>query len=411
MHRPERPTQVPRVLFVNRFYFPDHSATSQLLTDLTRALARERQVLVLTSRQRYQSADANLARHETIDAVEIVRTWGTAFGRDRLPGRFADYITFMLSAGWWMLRNLRATDTLVLMTDPPMLSIVGELAASARSARTINWIQDLFPDTAIALKMRAVRPLAPALSMLRDRLFQRARINVVIGDRMRDRLRARQPGASFQVIHNWAPGDEVVPVARADNPLRQEWGLGTSLVVGYSGNMGRAHDFSTVLATAERVRHLDVKFLFIGDGPQRRAIEAEANSTGIQNIIFKPYQPREHLSSSLSAPDIHLVSLNPELEGCIVPSKFYGIAAAGRPTLFVGACDGEIATLLRIHQCGFAVSEGDEAGMTDVITKLCHDRASLKQLGLAARHAYETEFSFAHALREWYTVLESAAGA
>jgi len=137
------------------------------------------------------------------------------------------------------------------------------------------------------------------------------------------------------------------------NALRREWGLDGRFVVGYSGNLGRAHEFATFFGAAERLcGRQDVVFLFIAAGAQREQVDEEVGRRGLGNVLFKPYQPWERLHESLSAADVHLVSLNAALEGLIVPSKFYGIAAAGRPTLFVGNTDGEIARLLREGDCG-----------------------------------------------------------
>jgi len=124
------------------------------------------------------------------------------------------------------------------------------------------------------------------------------------------------------------------PVA---NSLREEWNLGQKFVVGYSGNFGRAHDFATVLDAAAMLRDLrDVHFLFVGNGAQLPWVQARVAALGLTDVSFRPYQPLDRLALSLSVPDLHLVSLKPELEGLIVPSKFYSVLAAGRPVLFVG---------------------------------------------------------------------------
>src|SRR5947199_279632 len=184
-----------RVLFVNRFFHPDHSATSQMLSDLAFHLAaRGWRVEVVTSRQRYDDAAARLASRETVSGVAVKRVWSARFGRGFLPSRAIDYATFYASAFLALLRRASRETTIVALTDPPLISVVAAMAAMLRGATLINWTQDLFPEIAEALGMRALRVLRRA----RDWSLRRARTNVALGDSMAARL----PNAI--VIHNWA---------------------------------------------------------------------------------------------------------------------------------------------------------------------------------------------------------------
>lgn len=145
----------------------------------------------------------------------------------------------------------------------------------------------------------------------------------------------------ISVIHNWVDASAIHPVPSEDNPLRKEWDLEGKFVVGYSGNLGRAHEFETILGAAvQRQSHKDIVFLFIGGGAQTHKARLASEAHGLTNILFKPYQPREALSFSLGVSDIHLVVLQPSMEGLIVPSKYYGIVTAGKPVIFIGNENG-----------------------------------------------------------------------
>jgi glycosyltransferase involved in cell wall biosynthesis len=144
--------------------------------------------------------------------------------------------------------------------------------------------------------------------------------------------------------------------------------------------------------------------------PQRLWLEAEVTKRHLTNVLFKPYQPRERLGESLTVPDVHLISLRPSLEGLIVPSKFYGIAAAGRPVLYLGDKDGEIPRLLRLHQCGMTLAEGDSQGIVEVIKRLAETSEERLQFGRNARTLFEQRFEKALALQEWRRVLEANQG-
>ena len=366
-----------RVVFVNRYFHPDHSATSQIASDLAFHLARRGwKVTAITSRQRYDDPRADL-RSGTANGVRIVRVWSTRFGRAGLVGRAVDYATFYWSAFFAMRRNRKGI--IVAMTDPPLLSVVAALA----SRNVVNWIQDLFPEVAQALGIRAPR----MLRRLRDWSLRRARVNVVLGDLMA----ARVPKAV--VVHNWAP--PLTPGQAGELVLH-------SFTVGYSGNLGRAHDVDTILGAIRLLP--DVRFVFTGGGAKLEAIRG-ANAA---NVEVRPYAPIEQLSESLSSVDAHLVSLQPSLEGLIVPSKFYGVLAVAKPVIFIGARDGELARIIDEHRCGIVVETGDVEGLKRAIERLAADRAEAEAMGQRGRALYLARFAPEHAFAAWERVLEDA---
>ncbi|HYC62611.1 MAG TPA: glycosyltransferase family 4 protein [Thermoanaerobaculia bacterium] len=366
-----------RVVFVNRYFHPDHSATSQIATDLAFHLAsRGWEVAAITSRQRYDDANAKL-ESGIANGVQIQRVWSTRFGRAGLLGRAIDYVTFYLSAFFTMLRHRRAV--LIAMTDPPLLSVIAAVASN----RVVNWVQDLFPEVAESLGIRTPR----VFRTLRDWSLRRARANVVLGELMA----ARVPKSV--IIHNFADA-ALAPQPRPNTD---------SFVVGYSGNLGRAHDFDTIAGAMQRLP--DVRFLFTGAGAQLDAVKRAAGA----NATFRPYAPREELSASLSAADVHLVSLKPSLEGLIVPSKFYGVLAVARPVIFIGARDGELARIIEAHRCGIVVGMGDVDGLVNAISSLAADREEAAAMGGRGRDLYLERFAPRHAFAAWERVLEEAA--
>lgn len=402
-----------KLVFVNRYFHPDISATSQMLSDLAFYLARNgRQVHVVTSRQRYGDAAANLPANEVLEGLHIHRVWTSRFGRAWLPGRALDYFSFYVFAACRIARLARQGDLVVAMTDPPLLSFPAALATGWRGARLVNWLQDIFPEVAQRLGLGAVRGPAGALARwVRSYSLRVAALNVVLGDRMRETVMRLEPRCAerLAVIHNWADGEALRPLSGA-SPLRAQWGLEGRFVVAYSGNMGRAHEFDTLLEACERLRgDSAIAFLFIGDGYQRPRLEREARRRGLANISFHPYQSREQLGASLGVADVHLVSLLPALEGLVVPSKFYGILAAGRPAIVIGDPHGELARIALEARCGLAVAAGDAAGLAGAIRVLRDDPARCASLGTNARAAFEARYDQPHAMALWERALERAA--
>jgi glycosyltransferase involved in cell wall biosynthesis len=405
----QRPPE-KKIVFVNRFFSPDHSATSQLLSDLAFDLAsRGQDIHVITGGQLYTDPGASLLSEEMICGVKVHRVRTSRFGRARLWGRMLDYLTFYLGATWRLLRSIQPGDVVVAKTDPPMMSVCAAWAAKLRKGVLVNWVQDLFPEVATSMDVYCVRFVAPMLKRLRNGSLQQGRSNVVLGGRMAQRLRDEGvPSDRITVIENWADGDVIQPVAREDNPLLREWQLDGKFVLGYSGNMGHVHEFKTMIDAAELLRNeTEIAFVFIGAGIARSWLEDEVAKRGLTNVQFRPYQPADRLKLSLSLPDVHFVSLRPTLEGLIVPSKFYGIAAAGRPIIHIGDPDGEIAQILEREQCGWSYCIGEVGPLVKRIRTLSVSRNEATDAGLRARLAFDRQYSRTQALQTWRELLDS----
>lgn len=400
-----------RIVFVNRYFYPDLSATSQILFDLATRLVEEGlDVHVLCSRQMYEDPRADLPAEENVRGVRVHRVATARFGRDRLVGRAGDYLSFHVAAFRPLLGLVRAGDVLVAKTDPPLISVLAAVVARRRRALLVNWLQDVFPEVAQHLTERGLPgPVGRVLRGLRNRSLRSARANVVLGTRMREHvLRQRVAAGRIAVIENWADGDAVRPLDAAASRLRLELGLGSRFVVGYSGNFGRAHDADTLLEAARRLRDdAAIVFLMVGGGAGMRHIAAAAAAEGLQNFRFLPYQPREALADSLAAADVHVATLLPELEGLIVPSKFYGILASGRPTLFVGDPDGEVPRVIRDSGCGVAVATGDPDALVAAIRTLRGSPARAREMGHAARTLFEGRYTRVAAFERWRELLRA----
>jgi glycosyltransferase involved in cell wall biosynthesis len=401
-----------RIIFVNRYFPPDHSATSQLLGDLAFHLVESgREVSVVTSRQRYDEPHASLPAWEILAGVHVHRVAATRFGRSQSFGRGFDYLSFWASVGRAVRAVSRPGDILVAKTDPPLLCVAAMRAARQQGLHLVNWLQDLYPEVGARLGVPLLGgPLGAGLTRLRDETLHAAVANVAVSDHMAQTVRGRGVIADrVHVIPNWCDDEAVQPLASHDNPLRRAWGLEDRFVVGYSGNLGRAHEFETILAAAERLRHDHrIVFLFIGGGGRIEDLRHRIAERGLERQFkFVPYQDREVLKYSLTLPDLHWLSLLPELEGLIFPSKLYGIAAAGRPFIAVTAGDGEIADLTRQYECGIVVEPADAAGLAELLTRLSKDAGPLAAMGSRARRMLDKNFTRRCAFQRWRAVLDS----
>lgn len=376
-----------RVCFFNRSYWPDFGATGQLLTELAEDLVAHHacEVTVVTG---YPLRDAEVAARETRHGVTVVRAAGTTRDPRRFANRVLNYLTYFLSA---CLHGLRVPkpDVVVALTDPPIVGLAALLAARLRGARFVFLCQDVFPEVAVLLQDFHNRGVNRALELINRFLLRQADAVIAIGDTMKQRLvegKGADP-ARVAVIHNWADCAALLPGPK-DNPFARAHGLGDRFVVMHAGNIGLSQNLDVVLDAAERLRHQDgIRFVFVGDGSRRAELEHEARARGLDNVIFLPFLPRQEMPRSYAAADLFLVSLKPGLAGYIVPSKVYGILAAGRP--YVAAVEDacEVVEITRRHACGFVVAPGDADAIAARILEVYRDRPLAAALGQRARAA------------------------
>lgn len=391
-----------RLVFLNRFYWPEETATAQLLTDLTSALARSYQVEVLTARTR-----PNLPREEIHGGVVVRRLGAGRSTRDDVSGKLIDYLRFLAHVFWHLLWRHRASDTLVALSDPPMLGATVWLATFFRKGAVIHWVQDVYPEIAIELGgprwLRLLRPW-------RNLAWRRAAGCIVPSATIEDVV-ATAGVASARIVRcaNWAL-PELQPVsAELVNAARVRLGLEGKFVAAYSGNLGRVHELEPLLDVAGQLRH-DPAFLLliIGRGAQRVRLAEIVTQRSLPNVRFIDAQPRESLAETLSVADVHFVTLKPGAERWVFPSKLYGIVAVARPVFFLGACDSEIARTITTNGWGRCFPPDRVSDMSEALRLL--QREANHQPFAEATGQRATE-NFAVALEKWITFLEAANGA
>lgn len=393
-----------RLLFVNRFFWPDTPATGQLLTDLATALAASGNDIVVITSGRPPGCQLPA---ETAGRLSILRTGGLRLAPHNVLGKALAFASFSAGALWKLLRVTRRGDLVVIMTDPPLLAVFAGWIAHARGARVVHWVQDIYPEVAVEVTghswLRALRPL-------RDAAWRRADHIVTLGADMAAVVAAAGVQARrITVTPNWAPAG-LQPLGPEDEGVRAQrraWGLDGHFVVAYSGNLGRVHDLEPVIRAAALLRaDPRIVFLFIGGGAQRAKLEAEVRHEGLANVRFVDAQPRERLGASLGAGDVHLVTLKPGCERYVYPSKLYGIAAVGRPILFVGSPDCELARLVAHSGLGRAVDRNDPAALAAAVREFAGNPAEL-----AKWRAASADFGRASRLEAaataWRATLES----
>ena len=385
-----------RVIILNQFFYPDHSATSQLMTDLGESLIEQGvEVTALAGRGRYNGGNG-LPPSEVYRGIKIERAWATGFGKGSAVKRLSDYLSFYLGASWKLLR-LPRHDVVMALTTPPLIGLVAFFIGRLRGMRVVALVQDVYPDVAVALgALRERSPITRTLNFLSRFMLRKSDRIVVLGDCMRERIISKVGDsvcARMDVIHNWADGADIKPLEDEENSFAAEHDFGSKFVLLFSGNLGRVNEFSTVLEAARILRsRTDILFLFIGEGAKAAEIKAFCEKHSLENVRTLPYQPRETLRYSLAAGHASLVTLAHGLAGLSVPSKTYGILAAGRPILFVGDARSSVARIVKDNNCGEVVSSGDSHGLAQILADWASDDGKLAELSRSSRKAFEQHF-------------------
>jgi glycosyltransferase involved in cell wall biosynthesis len=284
--------------------------------------------------------------------------------------------------------------------------------ARVRSVPLVTWIQDVYPEVAVSLGLLSSSGVAYRALLSAATWTHRLTTKIVtLSTGMAERLVAQgAPQSKLKTIPNWADGSLIHPLPPEDNPFRQKHGLVERFVVMYSGNMGAGHDMETLLRAAHLAERISPQslFVFVGDGARRR--EAEELAKESRNVRFLPYQRKEDLATSLSAADVHLVSLREGLEGLLVPSKVYGALASGRPVCYIGPVTCEVAKIVRRDDLGWEGRNGDAEGLARAIAALAADGERWRSVCARARSTFESQFDRPVCVARWTETLRQVTG-
>jgi glycosyltransferase involved in cell wall biosynthesis len=371
-----------RLFLVSQFYPPDLAPTGTYLHDLARTLVeRGHEVHVVCSRGSYAGADTR-PRREQMDGVLVHRLAALGRGKGSLVRRIADSCSFLTQLALRLALGSPRPDAVLSLTSPPYAGFVAKLGARLRGARHAHWLMDLYPDVLAAHGwLRRGSMAFSMLAYLTRKQLEGSSLTLTLGPEM---ARKVEPYGTAEWVPLWRLA-EVSPCPASDGPaLRQERGWRPEeLVLMYSGNMGRGHRFVEFLEAAARLGPAGPRWAFVGGGARRSEIEAFVEQHPSLPVDLHPYVPRARLSESLCSADVHLASLEARWQGLMVPSKIQAIFAVGRPVIFVGKRENELARWTSESGGGWVVDEGDVGGLLHAIDE-ARDPAERARRGQAA---------------------------
>ena len=367
----------PRIIFLNRSYWPDIEATGQLLTDLCVGLSDRFDVHVVCGQPNSPESGAKFVSEgvETCSGVTVHRLSHRKFDKKNPFGRILNLLSFYRATDNFLGDSDLEADVVVSETDPFLLPIAGARFAERVGASHITYLQDIYPDVAEAVGKSRVPFVSSCIRSKLRRIYQRANRVVVLGRCMRDRLTGPQwgvPRDRIEIIPNWADCEKIQPVDHQHNSFRTKFELDDRFVVMHSGNMGLTQRLDVLIDAAN---HPDwperATLLLVGNGASKDRLVAKAQQLDLfgNRVQFLDYQPRSELTSSLSAADVHVVSMHENITGCLCPSKLYGIMAAGRNVIAIADAKTDLCRTINERELGWCVPPGSPDSIAKAVSE------------------------------------------
>lgn len=400
--------------FLTQLYYPDMTTTAIIMTDLAEDLASAGLRVKVISAQPTYLVDERCPKQETHNGVAIRRVWSFLFDKNRNMGRLLNSTSCFLSM-FFAVFMTDPSDILVLNTNPAMLPCVGYIAWLFRRQPFVILIHDLWPELPAnvgIIKKGGV--LYRAIDWCLTISYRKAEKIVVLSNAMKRVVAQKAPGLSekIEIIHNWTDMTRVYPVSKRENKLLQEINPEGRRVVMYSGNLGRYQPMEVMIQAAILLKNrADILFLFAGDGAKKPRLEKMVADAGAGNIRFLPFQPLDRLAESLSMADISLLGIEPQNEGVIMPSKLYGLLAAGRPIICISAPDSEVAEIIRDAGAGVQADPDDPEALADKILHLTQNRVQADEMGASGLKYFHSRFERKKVTAQWAEMLRKVATA
>lgn len=396
-------------------FFNTYEPVSAFYRDLIPYLADNNldiEIIISNTEYRKRTDLSELFKKYTNVKVTKTPNWGLQAHQ----GALAKIIVTMLYTLWATIYSLLGSrsDANIYLSQPPLIPLLGYLLKVTRSQPYYCVVMDVQPQVSVALgafsEHSLVNRLLERVALLS---WRHAKAVIVIGRCMREEL--HQFGielAQLKYVPNWANEAEIQPVDLADNKLVQDKGWSDKFIVLYAGNIGVPQYFDDLLEVATQTQDkADLIFVFIGGGTRKKMLEEYAAQHNLRNVIFEPFLHNEYsLSEILSAGSCHFISLKDDIAGLAVPSKTYGVLAAGRPIIYQGNASGEIARMIVEEGNGITVPCGQSGALRDAILFHYDNPELATEFGDKARLLSEGQYSRGTALNTYLEIISPESG-
>ena len=391
-----------KILLIYHFFHPDPVISARLFSDLAKELVQAGHPVTVFTGNRLIRSDETLPFQEKWHGVEIQRFSRPNFSQRSNFGRLFNSAVLQikwLSAFWKQRKNF---DAVIIGTDPqfsylmfPFIRLIN------RQVRLIHWAFDIYPEAILVNSPRWMKLLACLTKPFIPPAYRVVDDMVDIGPCMQKLLGKYHHHARVATLTPWALVEPASPPS-ASPEIREKLFGKAKIGLLYSGTVGYAHDITPFIRLARKCRNLgiDAAFCFAGYGNQYQEQTAQITQEDT-NIRLAGFASEAELEERLAAADIHMISLRPGWEGIVVPSKFFGALAIGRPVLFSGTADSDIANWCREYGIGYELDEN----FPDRLKKFLDTPELLSKLQQKAFKIYNEHFSKVVVIRGWQNLL------
>lgn len=360
-----------KLTIVSQVYPPDPAAVGQYLEDIAKEMVnRGWQVLVITANNGYDDPSVRYPRTEMRDGVQIQRLPLSSGGKKSILSRLTWQLFFCLQAIFFIIIH-RRRELLLVSTSPPVVNSVAVALSLLCGTKFIWWVMDINPDQAVQSKNIGKKNcFVRLLDIVNKHTLQLASQIVTLDKHMERRLLMKLPSSmnKIVVIPPWP--HNIIEKGSQDfgEKFRKLYKLDGFFIVMYSGNHSAMHPLDTLLGAAEQLReNSKIKFLFIGGGVDKVKVENRIKEMKLSNVLSLPYQPLEALNESLSAGDLHIVTMGENMVGLVHPCKIYGSMALRKPIIYIGPTNSHVGELIESSGCGWQFNHGNVHGVASKI--------------------------------------------
>ena len=396
-----------RLYIINQHYYPELASTGQVFQEIAEHYAKSGyEVKVIAGRAFYHEGEKLEHFPNTLNGVSILRLWNTSFKKSSLPGKLFNLLTFQLSLAFYGLLFIPGKAYVMVGTNPPLALLSLLPARAVKRFKLVSVVQDLYPDILLCSgHVKEDSFLFRLLSGIMKRAFGQCDHIVTISKDMKNHMEKVYGCKRLKVITNMVIGD-IFPLSNGDGVDFQA--CSQDLLVMYSGNFGIAHEYETLLETVRLLQNNEtIRFKITGGGIHYYKLKKACEAERLSNISFFPYAGKGELNKSLNEADIHLVIFDKNYKNVLMPSKYYGVLACGKPVILIASGENDISRDIDAHLIGYRVENHEASRLKDILIELSQDKGRLEAMGQRAYVLYKEKYERNIVLDEYVKLIES----
>ncbi|MGB6192025.1 MAG: glycosyltransferase family 4 protein [Terracidiphilus sp.] len=400
-----------RVWVISELYYPELTSTGYFLTGIAEGLAETCAVSVLCGQPSYWLRGVRAPTREERNGVQIRRCWATTFNKNKAAFKVVNMLTISTSILLNAIGRIRRNDTVIVVTNPPLLPYLVALACRAKRARLVLLVHDVYPEILVQLGLLKPKSVfIKAMNVVSSWLYRSSAQVLVIGRDMRDLIAKKLPPhglGNITIAPNWADTRATFPKSRDDSNLLTSLGIDNKFVVQFWGNMGRPHCVEDIVQAAELLAaEPGIHFLLIGWGTRKPWVVAEQKRRSLVNMTILDPLPREQSCEVQNACDLAINTLSSGMTGISVPSRSYNAMAAAKPILAVCDADSELSRMVREEDIGWVIPPGRPDLLAAALREAAANRDRLRAMGQRARQVVEAKYTPASVIGIYQAVIE-----